>query len=285
MGPKTFAYNDDAGLMKCNVEGCGDNPTALTSGRVPASGLSGPHVVVTGGVVYVNDADSSLNSGIYGCASSGCSNAPTAFANGGADAIASDGNSVYWATFSAHLYACPVTPGNAQELTLWDAGNTPCVASIAVDSENVFAFAQAPTSIIKCSTTGCAAGPTSLVSWDAFPDTTLLTTEIAVDAINVYFATGSKIVRCAKSGCANSPTVITTGVNGVTDIATDGIYVYWTETGALWDNGQRVAGAGSVGYCPVTGCSHRHARIRFGYAEFDLRRRCQCLLYRAGSRR
>jgi len=248
VGPRLNVHNGDAQVMKCAIGGCDGRPVALATHR----GFSS-QVVVAGNSVYFSDGDANGNHGIYACSVSGCSDSPNLVTSVYADTLATDGTNLFWSGYSAYLGMCQIS--QCDTTVLWNAGSTPAVRSIAVDSQNVYAFAHYPSEILVCPRTGCSPSPTLLVSSNSlvgryFPSTT----KIALDAENVYIEAGDGLYRCAKSGCNDNPTQIASGLASVTGIATDGNYVYWIEIVTTWVDGGTTVLTGALRKCPVGGC-------------------------------
>jgi hypothetical protein len=173
---------------------------------------------------------------------------------------------LYWTEFSAELYACPVAGCGSSDTTLWSAGYAPCDVGVAVDASGIYWVAQAPDTLYSCPLGGCGEAPTVLM---AGSPVVADVRQVALDADNVYFTdgnpeTGGMILACPKTGCGSAPTVLASGLDAPIAIATDGINVYWTETGSDFAAGAAVSGVGLVRKCGVAGCANTPTNVATG---------------------
>jgi hypothetical protein len=251
-------------VLKCPVAGCGGAPVALASNLAQGPSTAAPAPFVSDGVsVYWSD-DSGPR--IVKCAVAGCGGEPEVIGPQGAQGLAVFQQNFYWTEFSAELYACPIAGCGSSEATLWSAGFSPCDVGVAVDASGIYWVAQAPNTLFSCPLGGCAGAPTALMA--ASPDVADVQ-QVALDANNVYFTDGNPIelgmiLACAKSGCGTTPTVLASGLDAPVAIATDGINVYWTETGPDFVGGTSVAGVGLVRKCAVGGCGNAPTNVATG---------------------
>jgi len=226
------ASSASGGVLKCSVDGCGNDPQTLST-------IGGWSMAVAGGNVYWADLD-----GMYACPTSGCVSAPArAFwsAGGGAQAIAADLGGVYWS--SGEIMACgPGGCNGASPVQLTSAG-IPAVTQIALDAANVYFVDSNPIGlgqVLACAKSGCGSHPQPLATGLNSP------TAIASDGVNVYWTemsnpdanvalvapNGAGVVRkCLVSGCNNAPTTIASGLSSPVAIALDDRHVYWAEGG------------------------------------------------------
>ena len=184
----------------------------------------------------------------------------------GAEGLAVFQGTFYWTRFSAELYACPTAGCGSSKATLWSAGYSPCDVGVAVDASGIYWVANAPDTLFSCPLGGCGGAPTTLMAGS--PDVADLQ-QVALDANNVYFTDGNPlelgmILACAKSGCGSTPTVLASGLDAPIAIATDGINVYWTETGPNFVAGAPVTGVGLVRKCAVGGCGNAPTTVATG---------------------
>jgi hypothetical protein len=250
-------------VLKCPVAGCGGAPVALASNLAQGPSTAAPAPFVSDGVsVYWSD-DSGPR--IVKCAVAGCGGEPEVIGPQGAQGRAVFQQNFYWTEFSAELYACPIAGCGSSEATLWSAGFSPCDVGVAVDASGIYWVAQAPNTLFSCPLGGCGGAPTVLMAGS--PDVADVR-QVALDANNVYFTDGNPqigmILACAKSGCGAAPTILASGLDAPVAIATDGIDVYWTETGPDFAAGQPVIGTGLIRKCGVAGCGNAPTNVATG---------------------
>ena len=264
---KVFGGWTDGEVMRCNIEGCGNRPMSLASGRDQASVDTPLAFAANGGEVFWSDTTpvgNVITGHILSCSVLGCANAPRVVSARGGRSLAVGGARVFWTEFSADVSDCPVS-GCSAPAALWSAGDNPQSVGIAVDASGVY-WSTTAGEIMRCDLAGCGRTPTIVMSSGAkIP----AVKELAVDANNVYFTDANpaglgQILACAKTGCDNQPTVIASGLNAPTAIATDGVDVYWAEVGVNVLDGQAVVDAGLVRKCAVGGCSNAPTTVASG---------------------
>jgi hypothetical protein len=251
-------------VSKCPVAGCGGAPVVLASNLAQGASAEAPAPFASDGVSVYWSTDSGPR--IVKCGVGGCGDQPEVIGPQGAQGLAVFQGSVYWTEFSAELYTCPIAGCGSSEAALWSAGYSPCDVGVAVDASGIYWVAQAPNTLFGCPLGGCAGGPTVLMAGSA---DVADVRQVALDANNVYFTDGNPlqlgmILACAKSGCGATPTVLASGLDAPIAIATDGINVYWTETGPDVVAGAPVTGAGLVRKCAVAGCGNAPTNVATG---------------------
>ena len=247
-------------ILRCPVGGCGGAPLVLASNLTQGS--------VQAPAAFASDGQSlywSTLSGVERCGLAGCGDQPQALSQQETDGLAVFQGTLYWTQFAAELYDCPVGGCGGSVTTLWSAGYSPCDVGVAVDASGIYWVAQGPATLYSCPLGGCGGTPTTLM---ASTETVAAAREVALDANNVYFTDGNPmigmIVACAKSGCGPAPTVLASALDAPVGITTDGINVYWTETGPDFLAGSPVTGTGSVRKCAVGGCGNAPINIATG---------------------
>jgi hypothetical protein len=250
-------------VLKCDVAGCPASPILLASDVDQISNeATPPAFVVNGESVYWSD-DS--RSGIVTCGAAGCGGQPVQLAAGIAQGLAVFEGTFYWTEFTADLFVCSLAGCGSSQPTLWAAGYTPAALGVAVDASGVYWIAQAPDTLFTCPQGGCGGSPTVLM---AGSNVVADSRQLALDADNVYFTDGNPgigmILACPKSGCGANPTVLASGLDAPVAIATDGINVYWTETGSNFTAAGPVTGAGLVRKCAVGGCGNSPTTLASG---------------------
>jgi hypothetical protein len=264
---KTFGGWANGQIMKCDVAGCGDAPTALVS-KLVEGGVDTPTAFAANGVaVYWSDGGLSAPgnaTGLTKCAVSGCSAGTSLHSAGRLWQLAIDGQNAYWTTFQAAILTCPLSGCVGTPKALWSAGFSPVTEGIAVDATDV--YWSTPGQVMKCALGGCNNAPAIVLE----SGTDLAATnQIALDESNVYIADENplglgKIVACAKSGCGVSPTELAAGLDAPRALACDGVNVYWVERGNDFVNGQLMSGVGSVRRCAISGCNNLPTTIVSG---------------------
>jgi hypothetical protein len=251
-------------VLKCPVAGCGGAPVALASdvSQGPSTGAPAPFATDGESVYWSEDSAQQ----IVKCGVAGCGGKPQVIAPQGAEGLAVFQGTFYWTKFSAELYACPTAGCGSSKTTLWSAGYSPCDVGVAVDASGIYWVANAPDTLFSCPLGGCGGAPTTLMAGSS--DVADLQ-QVALDANNVYFTDGNPlelgmILACAKSGCGTGPTVLARGLDAPIAIATDGINVYWTETGPNFVAGASVTGVGLVRKCAVGGCGNAPTSVATG---------------------
>jgi hypothetical protein len=229
-GTQANNYTDGV-LAKCDIVGCGGQPTMLAPATVSAYSAPAPVGLAADGTnVYWTEAGS-----VLACAAQGCNNKPTTLASGqwGGGGIAVDATNVYFVGSS--IMKCPLAGcGNSPPMTVapWDNQ-----LALTIDATTVYAAQNTGNSTSKiqeCPKSGCAS-LTLLVDHQQHP------MGIAVDTTNVYWsASGATlsdagVKACAIGGCGNTPTILST-VNSLPSggIAIDATAVYW---GSVDQNG------------------------------------------------
>ena len=250
-------------VLKCDVAGC-PVPIVLASDEYQISNQMTPTAfAVDDESVYWSD-DS--RSGIVACGAAGCGGQPALLGGWRAQGLAVFQGNFYWTDFTAHIYLCSLAGCGSSEPTLWSAGNAPAAVAVAVDSSGVYWTAQAPDTLFTCPLGGCGGSPTVLTTGS---NVVADSRQLALDADNVYFTDGNPeigmILACPKSGCGANPTVLVSGLDAPVAIATDGINVYWTETGPNYAAGAPVRGVGLVRKCAVGGCGNAPTTIGTGF--------------------
>ncbi|HTB56743.1 MAG TPA: hypothetical protein VLC06_02670 [Polyangia bacterium] len=244
-------------VMKCPIAGCDGTPISLASDRMLGFAQREPPAFATDGT-NVYWSDDTTSPAILKCAVGGCDGGPQAVSNQGAESLAVYQGSIYWTEFAAEVFACPISGCSAGQTMPWSAGDSPCAVGIAVDGTGIYWATTAPDAVLACALGGCDGTPSSVM---ASSPSAAAVSQVALDDNNVYFTDANPqigmILACAKSGCGSSPTVLASGLNAPMGIVTDGLSVYWTETG----NG---VGAGLVRKCSVTGCANVPTNIATG---------------------
>jgi hypothetical protein len=251
-------------VMRCPIAGCNETPISLASGRVQGPAVREPAAFATDGTsVYWSDGVTAP--AILKCTVGGCDNAPEVISDQGAESLAIFQGNIYWTQFAAEVFACPISGCSSGQTMPWSAGNSPCDVGIAVDGSGIYWATMAPDAVLTCALGGCGGAPTALMSSSA---SVAAVSQVALDANNVYFTDANAevgmILACRKSGCGSSPNVLASGLNSPMGIATDGLNVYWTETGNYFVNGEAVDGTGLVRKCSVTGCDNTPYNIASG---------------------
>jgi hypothetical protein len=149
-------------------------------------------------------------------------------------AIVSDGTNVYWSDGTT-IWSCAVG-GCANEPTTFfsasigeeDAGSTPPIVDIALDSMNVY-WAGSPAGLITHNVTSClksGCGATLLMSYgsDVVP-----ATGVASDGINVFWTDVSGVHTCPVTGCDTSIPVVGSGKAAPGVLSLGSKYVYWVD--------------------------------------------------------
>jgi hypothetical protein len=256
-------------VMKCTIGGCGEQPSAIASNRTLSPGSVRSLAFATDGQnAYWTDEtplDAGAQSALVKCAVNGCNNSPTAIGPG-VQALAVHAGRIYWTEFRALVSSCAASGCDTTQTQLWLAGNTPVVRAIAADDSGVYWSTGAKDSIMKCGLDGCSNSPTVL---DPVDPMAADIEAVAVDRDNVYFADGNPahagmILSCPKSGCVGTPSVLADGLSSPNSIATDGINVYWAETGDTYDNGRPLTGTGSIRTCACSGCNNAPMTVASG---------------------
>jgi hypothetical protein len=251
-------------VLKCSTAGCGGTPISLVSGRMLGFAEREPPAFATDGA-HVYWSDDTLSPAILRCAVGGCDGGPATVSNQRAESLAVYQGSIYWTQFTAEVFACPISDCSAGQTKPWSAGYSPSSIGIAVDGTGIYWATQAPDAVLACGLGGCGGAPTTLM---ASSPSVAAASQVALDGNTVYFTDANPaigmILACAKSGCGSSPTVLASGLDAPVGIATDGVSVYWTETGDNFINGEVVEGAGSVRRCSVMGCDNAPDNIATG---------------------
>jgi hypothetical protein len=158
--------------------------------------------------------------------------------------IAADGTNVYWATFQnydggvGHVNTCPRTGCDGGVAAKLVSGAQPAgfLSGIAYDkgSGDLF-FGVINNGIYKCATSGCNDSPTVVASlgpgffaW------------VALDSTNAYWGDTANIWACNKSGCGTPTIPLNNNQIYVTDVATYGGNLYWTDRGNSETDGRIV---------------------------------------------
>ena len=246
-------------VLKCPVAGCGGAPVVLASNMAQGPSTGAPAPFATDGEsVYWSVDWTDGGPRIVKCGVAGCGNQPTVIGPQGAQGLAVFQGTFYWTKFAAELYACPTGGCGSSAATLWSAGYSPCDVGVAVDASGIYWVADAPDTLFSCPLGGCGGAPTALMAGSA---DVADSRQVALDANNVYFTDGNPlgfgmVLACAKTGCGSAPTVLASGLDAPIAIATDGVNVYWTETGPDYVAGAPVTGVGLVRKCAVGGCGN-----------------------------
>ena len=251
-------------VLRCPVAGCGGAPVALASNVAQGPSTGAPAPFATDGESVYWSEDSVQQ--IVKCGVAGCGGRPQVIGPQGAEGLAVFQGTFYWTKFSAELYACPTAGCGSSAAALWSAGYSPCDVGVAVDASGIYWVADAPDTLFSCPLGGCGGAPTALMAGSA---DVADVRQVALDANNVYFTDGNPlelgmILACAKSGCGSAPTVLARGLDAPIAIATDGINVYWTETGPNVAAGASVTGVGLVRKCAVGGCGNAPTSVATG---------------------
>ena len=266
----------DGQVMACAIGGCADKPTVLASGRSvePGTDLSPAALVTDGENVYWSDATSgsALSWAVFKCAVAGCNDAPTVITPNAAVGLAVHAGKLYWTDGGGHVSACDVSGCPAAGPTALRAPNSISEVSfaIAADATGIYWANQPHSEILHCALDGCADGPTLLDAQDV-QDANLVAAveQLALDEHNVYFVDANPLQRgmilaCPKSGCSGNATVLADGLSRPMGVVSDGVNVYWTESGDDHPHGEVVKGAGSVRKCAVAGCNDAPTTIASG---------------------
>jgi hypothetical protein len=247
--------------MKCAIGGCNGTPTALatavTSSPTPYDiGL----IAVGGGNIFwseelgVSDAGIPLDE-VVACATGGCAGSPTPLGPG-AEAIATDNQSVFWTDDG--VFECAIGGCNGVPTSFGAYEN---LYGIAVDATNVYFVTFG---LWTCPKAGCGQGPTNLVTsseiFYGFGSFALDTDQVYV--MTEYFDSNQMadlgaIVSCPKTGCPSGPTTVITGLHGATAVATDGENVYWIEDGNSDACGSVTGNRARIARCSVNGCNNQ----------------------------
>jgi hypothetical protein len=280
VGPKVWFWHATH-IMKCAKSGCPGGATVLVAGRFLSYGSVLRNIATDGESVFWSDdgldasfGTSETGGGLLRCSVTGCDNSPQVLDPFPVEGIAAAAGRVY-ATYAygGKVATCPTSGCASPPDLLWSAesgGLNSQTVAIVADATDVFWTTQGR--VMRCALTGCDNTPTILASsgdayvWSLGP--------IALSADTVFFGHGlffdgstqrdGEILACAKSGCAGNPTVIATSAYGPTNLATDGIDVYWIERDAPMP--QAGSGPYALRRCPVTGCAGPPATLVSGLA-------------------
>jgi hypothetical protein len=265
---KSADLYSDGQVLACAISGCMNAPTVLASGRTQTDRQLPVPLVTDGTNVYWSDQTPLSAGGLWSCSVAGCNDSPQMIGSALPEAMAIYGGALFWTELAAEVFTCPVSDCSAPT-ALWSAGFSPCATGVVADASGVYWPTVATESIMKCAAGGCANAPTVVMSTDsAIAGEVAALEQITTDADHVYFTDGNPqigmILACAKSGCGPQPILLAGGLNAPMAIATDGVDVYWTETGEAFVNGQSINGAGLVRRCAVGGCNGAPVTIASG---------------------
>jgi hypothetical protein len=239
-------FTMNGSVRRCSKAGCNLAPVVLTSGFQSLPDSVPPFAVGAKGVFF-GDVE-----GIEGLAldAAGASAVPLGFT--GATSIAVDDTNLYVAT-SGGLYVQPLGADAGPTAFLDGGPNEPM--SVAVDATDVYALTYWG-DVLRCPIGGCSGGtPVPVVAGSNLP---FVGHQIALDAANVYWTVFNggpgSIYTCPKTGCA-APVPLVSNRVGLGAIASDGVALYFVETGSDTPTGGSTSGSGGVYKCAVGGCN------------------------------
>jgi hypothetical protein len=259
---KTPASTTGGQVRKCAIRSCSDLVTVLAADRQVGPSSVYPFPIVTDGKdVYWSDQtpqddhDQAL-SGLFKCSVNGCAGAPRKIGTRARTLAVYDGR-LYWT--AGGVYTCKE---DDCESTTSSVGPTPMALGIAVDATGVYWSTEGKQSVRSCALEGCDE-PNLL---DPNDGTSRNLQQVALTSTHVYIADRTpvgfgQILVCPKSGCNGNPVALASGLSEPNSIATDGVNVYWAETGDYLANGANVPNAGSIRKCAVTGCANAPTTI------------------------
>ena len=260
-------------VMKCSKNGCSKGPTTLVHGRTSLSARQ-PAFATDGSYVYWSDGGPDISDNIYApsggilrCRISGCGNVPQLVTSAPATGLAVGGSSLFLTHDAPKVDVYPTSGAESPSADLWSGCPSCHDYSIAIAADRTDVFWTTTTDVMRCAQTGCAGSP-SLLLPSSPPILSL--GPIALDGGNVYFGHGAfdvghfrpgEILACPTSGCDGSPRTVATDLPPSWNLATDGIDVYWSQTG---DDPSSGGQTGMVRRCPVSGCAGEPETIASG---------------------
>lgn len=241
-------------VEKCSIDGCADNPTALSSStmttpsepagiaidatyvywgdfgrgvqRTPIVG--GAITTIAGGWIFAVDATNAYTSSydtqasIVSCPLDGCSNNGTYIATAVQPThIAVDSTNIYFADYDG-VWTCPLTGCGGKPTPLASA-TYEHASGFAIDAVNVYWTYADKGIVLSCAKEGCNDAPTILAANHDSPG------GITSDGVNVYWTNMTGVVRCAVGGCNGQPTTLVSLPGGAGGLTVDATSVYfWT---------------------------------------------------------
>jgi hypothetical protein len=202
---------------------------------------------------------------VFRCSNMGCDDAPDAITGEAATGLAVHSGTVYWTANNGTVSMCAVS-GCRVPTRVWSPTVSAIATGLAVDASGIYWASEPRGQILTCGIGGCTDHPKQLNPSDT---QVAALGQVALDADNVYFVDRNPspqgmILKCPKLGCDGASTVLASGLGSPAGIATDGLYVYWTEAGDYFVDGHAVANAGNVRKCAVDGCNNTPTTIAAG---------------------
>jgi hypothetical protein len=231
--------------MACAKDGCDGGPAVLASGSWSGASKLG---VDDANVYWI------VSNAVLACPLSGCTGEPQVLwaGTGPLYDIAVDSTGVYFTSPGAgRVMRCP-SEGCDGGGVIWpsDAGSFGEPSAIALDSTTAYFVDDFASSVEACEKSDCAATLRTV----ATPTDNNVLAQLAIDDANVYVTdlAQGRVLWAPKDGTTQSLSVLVRNLVHPVGLATDGVGVYYTDTGSE-DGGQ--GGSGRVAGCVVGGCA------------------------------
>jgi len=212
-------YSGGGGTIRSCPIGGGDGGSVKT---IASQSVIAPvDVAVEGTNVYFTDQSADK---VQVCPSTGCASTPPVIASsqGGANGIAADTATLYWAATINNTISDIALPGDAgtPKVIQTNAG----AAWIAVNSGYVYWATYNSGAVFRCSASNCGNTLSLLASQQ-----TGATGQLATDGVNAYWTIGGasgSVMKCAVGGCNGTPTVLASSLSYPVGLAVDSTSVY-----------------------------------------------------------
>jgi hypothetical protein len=226
-------------IYKCDLAGCQTSgPNEVLTGREthPFFANPVPFTIRNHGVFWADTA------GLNRCTAEDCSGTIETASSIHPVKFEITDSQVFW-TDDAEIARCPLSDfGSASKV--WSESGF--AGALVADHTSVYWGTGGPTNLRTCPQLGCTEGSV-LISPTS--ETHLIEIKaLAVDDDSIYIADGvGSVYRCAKNDCDGTLAMLAQAQSGhqPTEIASDGIAVYWIE---------RSGRTGAVRKCSVKGC-------------------------------